>query len=102
MWVETKEPYIFPKHHNQVLFYLNVLDGDLWFVLRHYPRSKHLFENKNVIIPSEEDNQGDGNEELYVNILFQHLYCGCLILLWLSIIGQYIFFLHFMMLDMKS
>jgi hypothetical protein len=28
MWVETKEPYVFPKHCNQVLFYPNVLDGD--------------------------------------------------------------------------
>jgi hypothetical protein len=63
MWVETKEPYVFPKHCNQVFFYPDVLDGDWWFVLRHDPRSKHIFENNNVTMPSEEDNQGDGNKD---------------------------------------
>jgi hypothetical protein len=63
MWVETKEPYVFPKHCNQVFFYLYVLDGDWWFVLRHDPISKHIFENNNVIMSSKEDNQGDGNED---------------------------------------
>jgi hypothetical protein len=63
MWVESKEPYVFPKHFSCVFFYLDVLDGDLWFVLRHDPRSKHLFKNNNVTIPSKKDNQGDGNEE---------------------------------------
>ena len=56
MWVETKEPYVFPKHCNQVFFNLDVLDGDWWFVLIHDPRSKHIFENKNFIMPSEEGN----------------------------------------------
>jgi hypothetical protein len=28
MWVETKEPYVFPKHCNQVFLYPDVLDGD--------------------------------------------------------------------------
>ena len=61
MWDETtKEPYILPKHCNQVFFYLDVLDRDWWFVLRHDPRSKHIFENNSVIMPSElEDNEGD-------------------------------------------
>jgi hypothetical protein len=62
MWDETKNPYVFPKHCNQVFFYSNVLDRDWWFVLKHDPRSKHLFESNNVIIPSKEDNQGDVNE----------------------------------------
>ena len=57
------EPYVFPKHCNQVSFYPNVLDQEWWFVLRHDPRSKHLFENNNVIMPRNEDNQGDGNEK---------------------------------------
>jgi hypothetical protein len=56
MWIESKEPYVFPKHCNQVFFYPYMFDGDWWFVLRHDSRSKHHFENKNVIIPSEEDN----------------------------------------------
>lgn len=63
MWDETKEPYVFLRHYNQVEFYPNVLNMDWWFILRHDQRSKHCFENNNVIIPSEEDNQGDGNEE---------------------------------------
>jgi hypothetical protein len=46
-----------------MLFYLDVLDGDCWFVLRHDLRSKHIFEGNNVIMPSEEDNHGDGNED---------------------------------------
>jgi hypothetical protein len=41
----------------------DVLDGDWWFVLRNDSRSKHVFENNNVTMPSEEDNQGDGNED---------------------------------------
>jgi hypothetical protein len=44
MRVESKEPYVFQKHCNQVFFYPDVLDGDWWFVLRHDPRSKHIFE----------------------------------------------------------
>ena len=61
---EAKEPYVFPKHCNQVFFYPKVLDRDWWFVLTHDPRSKHIFENNNVIMPSsEEDNQGDDNGE---------------------------------------
>ena len=63
MWVETKEPYVFQKHCNQVFFYLDVLDGDWWFVSRHDSIYKHPFVNNNVIMPSKEDNQGDGNEE---------------------------------------
>ena len=63
MWDETKEHYIFPKHCNQVDFYLDVLDTDWWFVLRHDPRSKHLFENNKVIMPGEGNNQGDDNGE---------------------------------------
>ena len=60
MWDEAKEPYVFPKHYNQVFFYLDVLDRDWWFVLRHDPRSKHIFEKNSVIMPSElEDNEGD-------------------------------------------
>jgi hypothetical protein len=63
MWLETEEPYVFQKHYNQVFFYPNVLDGDWWFILRHDLRSKHIFENNNVIIPSKEDNHSDGNKE---------------------------------------
>ena len=63
MLVETKGPYVFPKHGNQVFFYLDVLDQDWWFVLRHDPRSKHIFEKNNVLMSTDEDNQGDGNEQ---------------------------------------
>lgn len=60
MWDEAKEPYVFPKHYNQVFFYSYVLDRVWWFVLRHEPRSKHIFENNSVIMPSKlEDNEGD-------------------------------------------
>ena len=62
MWDEDKEPFVFPKHYNCVFFYPYVLDRDSWFVLRHNPRSKHSFENNYVIMPSEKDNLGDGNE----------------------------------------
>jgi hypothetical protein len=54
MRVESKEPYVFPKHCNQV--YLDVLDEDWWFVPRYDPRYKHIFENNNVTMPSGEDN----------------------------------------------
>ena len=57
-------------NNNQVFFYPDVLDRDWWFVLRHNPRSKHIFENNNVIMPSEEDNEGDDNKEWYVHVLF--------------------------------
>ena len=60
MWDKAKEPYVFPKHYNQVFFYPDVLDRDWWFVLTHDPRSKHIFENNSVIMPCElEDNEGD-------------------------------------------
>lgn len=75
MLVETKEPYAFPKHYNQVLFYLDVSNQDWWFILRHDPRSKHRSESNTVIMPSDKDKQGDGNEERYVNVLFRNLYC---------------------------
>ena len=63
MWFESKGPYVFPKQCNQVLFYLDVMDGDWWFILRHVSRYKHFFENNNVTMPSEEDNKGDGNKD---------------------------------------
>jgi hypothetical protein len=63
MWVESKDPYVFPKLCNQVFFYLDVLDGDRWFILRDDPRSKHIFGNNNGTMPGEEDNQGDGNKD---------------------------------------
>ena len=63
MWDESKEPYVFLEHYNQVLFYLDVLDRDWWFILRHDPRSKHAFENNSVSMPTEEDNEGDDNGE---------------------------------------
>ena len=60
MWDEAKEPYVFPKHCKQVLFYPDVFYRDWWFVLRHDPRSKHIFENNSVIKPIElEDNEDD-------------------------------------------
>ena len=101
MWRETKEPYVFPKNWNQVSFYSDVLDRDSWFVLRHDPRSKHLFENNNVIMPSVEDNHGDGNGEWYVLVSFWNF------LLWMChfIIVIYnlpiLICICFMMLDMK-
>ena len=50
-----------------MFFYPDVFDRDWWFVLRHDPRSKHIFENNIVVMPSElEDNQGDHeNRERY-------------------------------------
>ena len=60
MWDEAKEPYVFPKHCNQVFLYLVVLHRDWWFVLRHDPISKNMFDNNSVIMPCElEDNEGD-------------------------------------------
>ena len=61
--VETNEPYVFPKHFNEVFSYSDVLDQDWWFVLRHDLRSKHLFDNNNVVMRIDKDNKGDGNEE---------------------------------------
>ena len=43
IWDGIKEPYIFPKHCNQVFLYPDVLDRDWWFILRDDPRSKHVF-----------------------------------------------------------
>ena len=67
---ETKDPYIFPKHCSKGFFHQDMLDPDWWFVLRCDPRSKHLFDNNSVVIPNDEDNKGDGNEEWNVNVLF--------------------------------
>ena len=60
---KTKEPYVFPKHCNQVFFYPDVLHWVWWFVLRHDSISKHLFEKNNVVMSKDEDNQGDGNKK---------------------------------------
>ena len=60
---KMNQPYIFPKHCNHVFLHQDVLDQGWWFILRHDSRSKHLFENNNVVMPNDEDNQGDGNEE---------------------------------------
>ena len=70
---EINDPYVFPKHFNQVLFYPYVLDEDWWFILRQKHKSKHVFKNNNVNMPTKEDNEGDGNEEWYVHVLFHHL-----------------------------
>jgi len=93
MWVESKDPFVFPKHCNQVFFYSDVLNEDWWSVLRH--RSKHIFYKNNVTMPSDEDNQGDGNEDWLVNYLFLNVYCGCVILLWVSMMDDYVFFSSF-------
>jgi hypothetical protein len=42
-------------------FLLDVLYRDLWFILRYNLRSKHIFENINVIMSNKEDNQGHEN-----------------------------------------
>ena len=63
MLAKTNEPYVFQKHCNQVFFYLDVLDRYWWFVIRHDPRYKHIFDNNIVVMPKDEDNQGDGNIE---------------------------------------
>ena len=42
MWDEIKEPYVFPKHYNQVLFHPDVLDRDWWFIIVHDPISRHV------------------------------------------------------------
>ena len=63
MWDETKESYVFPKHCNMVFFYLDVLDSDWWFVLRHERRSKHIFANNSSILQTKEDNEGDDDIE---------------------------------------
>jgi hypothetical protein len=63
MWNENNEAWVFPEHYNQVFFYPNVLDMYSWFILRHDLRSKHIFEKNNVIMSSEEDNQGEGNKK---------------------------------------
>ena len=61
MLEEIKEPYVFPKNCNQVLFYPYVLDEYWWFILRQKHKSKHVFKNNSVSMPIEEDNVGDGN-----------------------------------------
>ena len=61
--VETKYPYVFPKHCNQVFCYPDVLDWDWWFVLIHSSRPTNIFEKNNVVIQNNEYNHGDGNEE---------------------------------------
>ena len=63
MLAETKEPYVFPKHYNQLCFHPDVLNKDWRFIWRHDPRFKHLYEKNNVVMPNDDDNQGDGNEE---------------------------------------
>jgi hypothetical protein len=63
MWDEYKEPYVFQKHYNQVFFNPYVFDRAWWFILIHSSRSKNIFENNSVIMPSEEDNEGDDNIE---------------------------------------
>ena len=50
-----------------MFFYPDVLDKDWWFILKHDPRLKHIFKNNDIIIPNEEDSQGDCNEERYVH-----------------------------------
>ena len=57
------EPYVFQNHCNHVFLYPYVSDRYCWFVLGHDPRSNHLFENNNVVMASDEDSQGNGNEE---------------------------------------
>lgn len=84
MWHEAREAYVFPKHYNQVCFYPYLLDRDWRIVSRHDPRSKHIFENNNVIMKIEEDNQGDDNGEWYVIMLFHHLYYCCMFMFSLS------------------
>ena len=54
MLAKTNEPYVFPKHCNEVFFYPDVLDRDWWFILRHDSISKHIFDNNNVVIPNHE------------------------------------------------
>ena len=56
VWDETKEPCIFPKQRNQVFFYLDVLVRNWWFILSHDLKSNIFFIEKNVIIPSKENN----------------------------------------------
>ena len=103
MLFETNEPYVFPKHCNQlVFFHFDVLDRDWWFVLRHDSRSKHIFENNSVVMRNDEDNQGDGNEEWCVNVLFQHfilLVCRFLMNIYNRPIIKKI--IHFVMLDIR-
>ena len=57
-----------------MFFYPDVLDRDWWFVLIHDPRSKNIFENNSVIMPSELEDEGDHEESDIVHVLFHHLY----------------------------
>ena len=73
MWDEINDPYVLPQHFNQVLFYPYVLDIDWYLILRHTPRSKHIFENHSVSMATKKDSKGDDNGEWYVHALFNHL-----------------------------
>ena len=53
MWHEARESYVVQNIATRCFFYLYVLDKDWWFILRHDPRSKHIFENNNFIVPSK-------------------------------------------------
>ena len=46
-----------------MFFYLDELHKYWWFILRHEPRSKHVFEKNNTILQTDEDNEGDENKE---------------------------------------
>lgn len=64
-WWDTFDRNNVNEDHDNGLICINrdVLDNDWWFVLRHDPRSKHIFKNNSVIMPSEEDIQGANENE---------------------------------------
>ena len=43
--------FMFSQTTTTMFFYPNVLDRNWWFILKRDLRSKHIFENKHVIIP---------------------------------------------------
>ena len=74
MWDDSKETYVFPKYYNQVFFHPHALDIDRWFILRHRPIPKHVYDNNSVIMPTKEYSEGDDNKEWYLHVLFHHLH----------------------------
>ena len=52
MWDEKNKSYDFPKHCDTCFLYLNVLDGNWWFVLRHDVLSHYKLGHKGSIISS--------------------------------------------------
>jgi hypothetical protein len=68
--VINAKPYIFLKHCKWVLFHLDVLYENKWFVLLCPPRGKMIYEKLHIAIAalSQEDDVDAGSELNWVNM----------------------------------